>query len=482
MKTLVLTILTVLTLSFLPGSTEPEKKVEYYDNGNKKAEYFEQDGKQEGLWILWYEDGQKWAERYYKNGMLHGIAKAWYKNGNLQGETTYKNNNYDGPFTLYYENGNKQTEKFYKEGIQQGKETQWHPNGKIKSEGQYNDGNANGPFIIWDEKGNKTGSLEYKNNRIDGKCGKWNSDGVKISEKEYVNGILKEIPTAAGPYFGQKPPGLVPELLGPGLISTDNQEIHCTFSLDGKEVYFSMASPLYYGGFSTYFMKEEKGRWTAPQLVSFNQPNYNSISAFAPDGQRLFFNAGLPGNFDRPIIDIWCVERTPEGWGTPYHLGTTVNSPKWDTYPSVSNKGNLYFTSNRDGGIGGFDLYCSEFKNGQYTAPVNLGDTVNTKDNERHSCIAPDESYILFDSGGQEEGLGLYISFHRKDGTWTKPQNLGKEFNKFQVFFHVNITPNGKYIITSGAKDPNEQPYPNRDIYWTDAKIVEQFRPKELNP
>jgi hypothetical protein len=96
-----------------------------------------------------------------------------------------------------------------------------------------------------------------------------------------------------------------------------------------------------------------------------------------------------------------------------------------------------------------------------------------------NSCIAPDESYILFDSGGHQEGMGLYVSFRKKDGTWTKARYLGKEFHALPVVYHVNISPDDKYLFTSGAKSPKEQPYPNRDIYWTDAKVIEQFRPKE---
>jgi len=143
----------------------------------------------------------------------------------------------------------------------------------------------------------------------------------------------------------------------------------------------------------------------------------------------------------------------------------------------VSANGNLYFTSDRQGGKGSFDIYRSEFKNGTYAPPVNLGDAVNTTGSETHSCIAPDESYILFDSSGFKEGRGLYVSFRQKNGDWTSARFLGITFNASPVVAHVNISPDGKYIFTSGAWNPKEQPYPDRDIYWTDAAVIEQFRP-----
>lgn len=266
-KILILAILTILMLNPVNGKTE--KKVEYYDNGKKKIEGHLQDGKEQGLWVWWYENGQQWAERNYQNGIRHGKSKAWYKNGNPQGEIYHKNGKQDGSFTLWYENGAKQAERYFKEGTQQGKETQWYLNGKIKTQGYFQEGKARGAWILWDEKGNKTGQLEYNDDQLHGKCIKWDSEGNKIKEPEYVKGIVKKIPVVSGPYFGQKRPGITPEILAPGILSTDNQEIHCVFSLDGKEVYYSMASPLYFGGFSIYFMKEEKGQWTYPKLAPF---------------------------------------------------------------------------------------------------------------------------------------------------------------------------------------------------------------------
>lgn len=479
-----LIILIFLVAMMLLSSDKTEKKTDYYDNGNKKAEGHVLDGKQEGLWTWWYEDGQKWAERHYKKGIPDGIARAWYQNGKQQGETNFKNGQYDGPFIIWFESGIKKQESYFKEGLKNGKETLWYDTGQIKMEGYFQAGNAHGTWTLWDDKGYKTGQLEHRDGLLHGTCLKRDKENIGGLKTEYIKGIVKDIPTLSGPYLGQKPPGMTPGLFAPGVISTDNQEIHCVFSPDGKEVYYSMASPLYFSGFSIYFMKEEKGKWTYPQLAPFNLPGYNSVSAFSPGGKRLYLNARPPGKVRMTApnyfpIDIWCVERTGKGWGKPFHLGPVINSDKQDIYPSVSKNGNLYFTSDRGGGKGAFDLYRSELKNGKYTEPVNLGDAVNTAGRELHACIAPDESYILFDSDGLNEGRGLYVSFRKKDGTWTKARHLGEAFNAFPVTAHVNISPDGKYIFTSGAKNPKEQPYPNRDIYWADAKAIEQFRPVE---
>ena len=286
-----------------------------------------------------------------------------------------------------------------------------------------------------------------------------------------------DFPVLRGPYLGQQPPGMTPEIFAPGIISTRNQEIHLASSPDGKEIYYTATDSAYQNPFTIYYTEEINGKWTSPELAPFVRYGYNSVSAFSPDGNRLFFNACAMPNIDETeeTTDIWYVDRRKGGWADPVHMDSIVNS-KWnDAYPSVSSNGNLYFTSNREGGLGSYDVYFSEYKNGTYLAPKNLGSAINTVGNERHACIAPDESYILFDSRGPDTEMGLYVGFRKKDGTWTQAKYIGEDVNKYAVIFHVNISSDGKYIFTSG--NPVMEITANRDIYWFDAKVIEEIKP-----
>jgi len=291
-----------------------------------------------------------------------------------------------------------------------------------------------------------------------------------------------------GPYLGQKPPGMIPEVFAPGIISTKDHEIHLASSLDGRELYYTYKDSASQDPFTIYYIKEVNGKWTSPQAAPFNRDGYNSVSAFSPDGNRLFFIAAAAPNVDetKKTRDIWYVDREKGGWAEPVHMEDVVNSRWNDTYPSVSNNGNLYFTSDRERGFGGYDIYCSEYKDGVYQIPVNLGPAVNTSGGERHAYIAADESYILFDSEEPERRMGLYVSFRKSSGTWTTAKCIGEEVNRDPVIFHVNMSLDGKYIFTSSnprlKKTSNgTASYYNRDIYWVDAKIIVQRTPSEKN-
>jgi hypothetical protein len=82
----------------------------------------------------------------------------------------------------------------------------------------------------------------------------------------------------------------------------------------------------------------------------------------------------------------------------------------------------------------------------RYAAPVNLGDSINTKFGEVEPWIAPDESYLIFSAGGRAEGKGgldLYISF-RRDGTWSMARPLGHRHHSEAFDFNPSVSPDGE--------------------------------------
>jgi len=190
------------------------------------------------------------------------------------------------------------------------------------------------------------------------------------------------------------------------------------------------------------------------------------------------------------------VERTASGWGEPRPLGSPINTDNRELYPSMTHDGTLYFFSNRPGGRGGSDVYRARFVDGKFTEPENLGDGINTEENESDPFVAADESFIIVTSsrpGGFGRG-DLYVSFRGEDGSWGTLINLGETINTADTEFCPSITPDGKYIFFTSTRAPGID-YPpiklgykeklgvaagvsdrNIDIYWVDARIIEQFR------
>src|SRR5258706_10363522 len=88
-------------------------------------------------------------------------------------------------------------------------------------------------------------------------------------------------------------------------------------------------------------------------------------------------------------------------WSAPVSLGPVINSASNDQQPAISKDGlSLYFTSNRPGGIGGFDIYVSQRASVDepWGSPVNLGPTVNTTFDEGNPAFSRDEHLMFFQS------------------------------------------------------------------------------------
>ena len=299
-------------------------------------------------------------------------------------------------------------------------------------------------------------------------------------------------------YLSQKTPGDSPELFAPGIVSTHHHE-HSSpaFSPDGSEVYWSVFVN-FLGPQVILYSKEEDGRWAPPEVAPFSGQYSDGQPFLTRDGRKLFFESQRPINQDSEIagdIDLWVVERTAEGWGEPKHLGFPINSDAWERGPTVSDHGNLYFSSMREGGFGQSDIYCSEWIDGAYSEPKNLGSNINTDDYETWPYIAPDERFIIFDSGPK----GIVVSFLRKDGSWSEPirtaerlQTKGSD-DRFPM-----LSPDGRYFFfvsnrsignpyfekplnLGEIKEEAERPGNGfGDVYWLNAGFIEELKPEGL--
>jgi len=158
----------------------------------------------------------------------------------------------------------------------------------------------------------------------------------------------------------------------------------------------------------------------------------------------------------------------------------------------------MYFSSRRDGGLGGHDVYHAVWEDGKFSDPVNLGPPVNSENSEGDSFIAPDGSYLIMTISGRPDSRGsadLYVSFPNAAGRWTEPVNLGETINTQFAEYCPYVSPDGKYLFftsyRSGKYDYSlkklayadfhaKQHKPENglgNIYWIDFTVVEKLRP-----
>ncbi|HXQ34201.1 MAG TPA: hypothetical protein VN843_09325, partial [Anaerolineales bacterium] len=184
---------------------------------------------------------------------------------------------------------------------------------------------------------------------------------------------------------------------------------------------------------------------------------YSDTDPFvSPDGKKLFFASRRPveGTTPKADFDLWVVEKTNTGWSEPRHLEAPINSESQETSPSVAADGTLYFSSTRAGGKGSADLYRAKIAGGNYSAPENTGDAINSAGPEIQVFISPDERILIFAAAGRSDSLGsvdLYLS-KRTDGAWPKPVNLGNKINSSGVDSAPRISPDGKYFLWTSTR------------------------------
>jgi len=300
-------------------------------------------------------------------------------------------------------------------------------------------------------------------------------------------------PILKGPYLGQKPPGMTPEIFAPRVVSTGFPELFIYFTPDAKEVYFQLWKvpfPV------IIYMKEENGQWTKPAVASFSG-RYFAKFCLSPDGNTIVLTSSEPRSGRGEPTKKYTtriLKRTKNGWSDPIFVEQTCGA----LAPTISSQGNLYFFMEVQLPEKS-DIYVSKYKNGAYEPPVRLSDSVNSEFYEVDPFVAPDESYLIFCRDG--DGFGatdLFISFRKQDGSWTKAKNMGANVNSSAIDLCPSVSPDGKYLFFSSDRNHHKSysktslTYEQKikilsrpsnglaDIYWVDAKIIDNLKPKEL--
>jgi hypothetical protein len=211
-------------------------------------------------------------------------------------------------------------------------------------------------------------------------------------------------------------------------------------SSEGDEIYFSVQS--YQDEISVIsYIKKINGTWSKPRIAGFSGKYFDIEPFLSADGLKLFFSSNRPLEMsdNKPKdFDIWYVHRENKNseWSHPVNIGAPLNSEENEFYPSIANNNNFYFTCDQRGTKGKDDIFFSQWKNGTYSEPISLSDSINSNGYEFNAFISPDEAYIIFTAYQREDGFGsgdLYISYKNSDGLWTKAKNLGAEINSAEM-------------------------------------------------
>lgn len=259
------------------------------------------------------------------------------------------------------------------------------------------------------------------------------------------------------------------KLFEPQAIST-GQSFGLTLSPDGNTAYFVNS----FGGRQRLELMQtemKNGKWTAPKPAFFSEKGIREIDPFvSPDGNTILYNSRRSNEkLKEKDLDVWMLKKQNGKWGKPFPVDA-INTPEQETYATMSANGNIYFGVTKPGGYGGGDIYISKLENGKYQAPKNIGFPVNTNKDEGNCFIAPDESYIIFSANGYVSNYGgfdLYISFNL-NGKWSIPVNLGDKINTADNDFCPLIFGKDTLYFSRSKKDGEKL---IENIYYTALNI-----------
>lgn len=251
-------------------------------------------------------------------------------------------------------------------------------------------------------------------------------------------------------YLGQKPPGNVPQIFAKNLL-VDSGFVFCrvAFSQDGKEFYYTFGQNWNnYVGSGTNWIYFDGNKWNKPELIA----NQLASPTLSMDGKSLYLSG-------KESV-VWKVDRTDHGWGDPYKF-LEKSFGLYNLMPTIS--GNYYVGSAENKtDYSSYNFSRLTMSNGD-TIIKSLGEPLNKPGFNGDLFIAPDESYIIISTNETPNYESeLYISFRKKDTTWTPPISLGPEINKGKAHrFGQYVTPDGKYLFyTWGTNDKNSA------VYW----------------
>jgi len=270
------------------------------------------------------------------------------------------------------------------------------------------------------------------------------------------------------------------------MVNSANMEYLPAISTDSKTLIITVCVKLGEGFEQIcqedFFVSQKlaDGSWSEATNIGapINTPENEGAQCISADGQFFFFTACNRSD-GYGSCDIYFARKTGNGWTTPQNLGRPVNSDAWESQPSFASDGRtLYFASNRGGSRGKKDIWKTELQdNGTWSRPENLGDSINTPENDMSPFIHQDNQTLYFSSDGHP-GMGkldLFVSRKNVLNRWQKPMNLGYPINTFQEesSLIINLDGDKAYYAT---ERPNG--FGGLDLYEFD--LYEAARPQEV--
>ena len=197
-----------------------------------------------------------------------------------------------------------------------------------------------------------------------------------------------------------------------GAVNGPYHEGPAVFSTDGRTMYFTRSN--YYAfklqkdGSNVSHLKlfraslDDHGEWNDVHEFAYNGEGFSTgHAALSSDGNTLYFASDRPGGLGGS--DIWRSVNNGDGWGVPENLGSTINTPGDELFPTVVGEA-LYFSSAAHQNMGGLDIFVTNRQGNDWAEPTNMGYPINTRFDDFAFTLNSDgkSGYISSDRTGTD--------------------------------------------------------------------------------
>jgi peptidoglycan-associated lipoprotein len=246
------------------------------------------------------------------------------------------------------------------------------------------------------------------------------------------------------------------------MVNTEVNEGEAAFNESGNTIYFTRCGVEKKKRLGCQIYKSsKKGKgWEEAEVVDLGSEDYDFVHpAISADELTIVFASNMPNGFGE--FDLWMSKRDKKTkpFGKAENLGTTINTPGKEMFPTLRYDTALYFSSNGLVGLGGYDLYKSSFVNGEWTPARNMGYPLNSNGDDLGMTFYPEGEKGFFSSNRKDGRGGDDIwSFYLPPLLYTL-QGTIRDDNTLQLLDGVSVKMTGSDGTTVEAKTDKKGKY-----------------------
>lgn len=232
-----------------------------------------------------------------------------------------------------------------------------------------------------------------------------------------------------------------------------------SFSDDLNTFYFFRKDTAGNSNFIPYQSNFKDGKWSPAEVVSYYDKQYSyTFQLPIPGTDQLIIISNMRtanDSSDYPNYNFWSVTQSGDQWSSPKEFGANRLVTNYNSQPSITHNGSIYFSSfTRD--YRNQYPYKMEKVDGEYKEPKIFKPIEKVRNTSGWKvgpfAMDPEEKFMIMTiKEDDNKNDDLYISYS-KDGEWTDPSKLNNSINTLEKEGFPYLTPNGKYLIFTRAK------------------------------